>query len=138
MVNDIMTSKSALALAALIIAPQIAAAETPAAAPAVAQKPARQCFWTRQVSNFASADDRIVNVRVGVRDVYQLEMFGRCSGVDWSNKIALASRGGFNICAGLDAEIITQTSTGRQRCPVRTVRKLTPAEIEALPKRARP
>ncbi|WP_293906377.1 DUF6491 family protein [Phenylobacterium sp.] len=101
-------------------------------------KPAKQCFWTHQVNNFASSDDRIVNVRVGVKDVYQFEMFGRCDDVDWANKIALVSRGSDYICSGLDAEIITHSPIGPHRCPVRNIRKLTAEEIAALPKHARP
>lgn len=104
-------------------------------------KPAKsrgQCFWTHQVNNFASDDNRTVNLRVGVSDIYQLEMFGRCQDVDWSQKIAIVSRGGSSICTGLDAEIIAPTPIGPQRCAVKTVRKLTPDEVKALPKRARP
>ena len=103
-----------------------------------AEKPKRQCFWTSQINGFASDDDRIVNVRVGVKDVYQFEMFGRCHEIDWQNKIALVSRGGSSICTGMDADIVTPTSIGPQRCPVRAVRKLTPEEVKALPKRAKP
>lgn len=101
-------------------------------------KPKRQCFWTHQANGFAAADDKFVNVRVGVKDVYQFEMFGRCHEVDWQNKIALVSRGGSSICTGMDADIVTPTSIGPQRCPVRAVRKLTPEEVKALPKRAKP
>jgi hypothetical protein len=103
-----------------------------------AAKPRSQCFWTRQVNSFASSDDRIVNVRVGVKDIYQFEMFGRCNDVDWNNKIALVSRGSSYICSGMDAEIISPSPIGPQRCPVRNVRKLTPEEVKALPKHARP
>ena len=101
-------------------------------------KPARQCFWTHEVNSFASSDDRIVNVKVGVKDVYQFEMFGRCNDVDWAQRIALVSRGSDYICTGLDAEIVTHSPIGPQRCPVKNIHKLTPAEIAALPKRARP
>jgi hypothetical protein len=83
-------------------------------------------------------DDRTVNVRVGARDVFQFEMFGTCPEIDWSQRIALVSRRSSTICSGMDAEIVTQTSIGPQRCTVRAVRKLTPAEVAALPKRGRP
>lgn len=116
-----------------------------AAAPVVAKtpeepgaKPQRQCFWTRQVNNFASNDDRVINIRVGVKDIYQLQMFGRCHDVDWSNQIAIRSRGSSYICTGLDAEVIAPTSIGPQRCAVRSVRKLSEAEVKALPKGSRP
>ena len=104
-------------------------------------KPAKarsQCFWTHEVNNFASSDDRIVNLRVGVNDYYQLEMLGRCQDVDWTQSIGIVSRGSSSICTGLDAEIIAPTSIGPQRCAVKTVRKLTPEEVKALPRRARP
>jgi hypothetical protein len=103
-----------------------------------AKKPERQCFWTRQISNFASNDDRVVNIRVGVKDVYQLQMFGRCHDVDWANGIAIRSRGSSHICSGLDAEVIAPSPIGPQRCAVQSIRKLTEAEAKALPKHAKP
>jgi len=139
-----MTLKTALSLAVASLAALSLAASGPAAAKspkepdAAAAKPKKQCFWTKQVNSFASSDDRIVNVRVGVKDVYQFEMFGRCNDVDWNNQIALVSRGGSYICSGLDAEIISPSSIGPQRCPVRNIHKLTPEEVKALPKHARP
>jgi len=132
-------AKLPLALAA------VAALGLSAAAPAVAKspvepaaKPKSQCFWANQVNSFASSDNRVVNVRVGVKDIYQFEMFGRCDDVDWNNRIALVTRGGNYICSGMDAEIISPTTIGPQRCPVSKIRKLTPDEVKALPKRARP
>ena len=134
-----MTVKSALATAVMGLLSLSLATTASAKSPLEpASKPARQCFWTHQVDNFASSDDKIVNVRVGMKEVYQFEMFGRCLDVDWSDQIALVSRSGSTICAGLDAEIITRSTLGPQRCPVRNIRKLTPVEITALPKGARP
>ncbi len=116
----------------------LAAGPAPPPTPEPGRNPAKSCFWTHQVTSFASSDDRIVNVRVGVRDVYQFEMFGRCNDVDWTQKIGLVSRGSNYICQGLDAEILSPSTIGPQRCPVRTIRKLSAEEIKALPKRARP
>lgn len=129
-----------VALASLVLAATLAPAgmaRSPVEPEAAAKAP-RQCFWTRQITNFASDDPNVVHVRVGVKDVYRLEMFGPCLDVDWNNEIAVVSRGGSNICSGLDAEIISPSQIGPHRCPVREVRKLTAAEIAALPKRARP
>ena len=126
-----------------IALPLLAAASLAAAAPVAAKSPLEpakasargQCFWTRQVNSFASSDNRVVNVRVGVKDIYQLEMLGRCEDVDWNHSIALVSRGSDYICTGLDAEIISPTSIGPHRCPVKTIRKLTAEEVKALPAR---
>lgn len=134
-----MSWKTALAAAGLLAVaasgPQAVGATSPIEDP---DKPRRQCFWTNQVNSFASSDNRIVNIRVGVKDYYQLEMFGRCMDVDWNHKIALVSRGGSTICTGMDAEIISPSTIGPQRCPVRAIRKLTEAEVKALPKNAKP
>ena len=93
---------------------------------AAAQQPisARQCFWSHQVNSFAAQGDRLVNLRVGVKDYFQLELMGPCPDVDWTQKIALVSRGGSTICSGLDAEIVTPSPIGPQKCPVKSVRKL--------------
>ncbi|WP_296595727.1 DUF6491 family protein [Phenylobacterium sp.] len=136
--NRIAKLALAAALAALgLVAAAPALAKSPTE-PAPAAKPKSQCFWANQVNSFASNDNRVVNVRVGVKDVYQFEMFGRCNDVDWNNRIALVSRGGNYICSGMDAEIISPSTIGPQRCPVSKIRKLTPEEIKALPKHARP
>lgn len=124
-----------LAMVAALATASSAAAKSPLEP---AAKPERQCFWARNVNNFASSDDRIVNIRVGVRDIYQLEMLGRCQDVDWNNRIAIVSRGGSYICTGLDAEIISPSTIGPQRCQVSKIRKLNEAEVKALPRRARP
>lgn len=129
-----MRNTLSLGAAALVAYALPAAAKTP---PEAAKTP-RECFWTDRVTNFASDDDRTVYLRVGVKEVWRLEMLGRCTDVDWSNRIAIRSRGGSHICSGLDAEIIAPSPIGPQRCAVKTVRKLTPEEIKALPKKARP
>ena len=127
---------AAVALASVAVQP--AGAQSPAAPDGKAKPAARQCFWANQVNNFAAADEDTVNVRVGMKDVYQFEMLGRCPDIDWSDRIAIVSRGSNSICTGMDAEIIAPSTIGPQRCPIRTMRKLTPDEIKALPRRARP
>lgn len=129
--NLILAAAVALGSAAI----QPAVAKTPLEP---GTKPARQCFWANQVNNFAAADDKSVNIRVGVKDVYQLEILGSCPDIDWTHKIAIVSRGSNSICSGLDAEIVAPSPIGPMRCPVRAVRKLNEAEIKALPRRARP
>lgn len=136
-----MNTKTRIAAAAFglavlgLSAPQGAVARSPLEG---AEKPRRQCFWTNQVNNFAAESDRVVNVRVGVKDIYRLEIFGTCPEIDWTQKIAIVSRGGSTICSGLDADLVVPSSIGPQRCTVRNVRKLTPEEVAALPPKAKP
>jgi len=98
-----------------------------------------QCFYTRNVTSFAAPNDKTLYVRVGVRDVYRFDMFGRCPDIDWNQRLALVSRASDWICDGMDADVITHApGIGRQSCPVSSMHKLTPQEVAALPKRARP
>jgi len=98
----------------------------------------RACFFQGNVSGFRAPDEHNVYVRVGVRDIYQLEMMGACPQIDWAEKVAIVTRGSQWICSGLDAELVSPTSIGPQRCPVKMLRKLTPTEAAALPPKARP
>lgn len=115
-----------------------------AAEPARMSKPPkaqRACFPARSVNNFAAVDDQNLYVRVGVRDVYRLEMFGNCFDLSWVHSLALVSRGGSFICEGglSGVDVVTRDAgPGLQTCPVSSIRKLSPEEIAALPKKARP
>ncbi|RAK59071.1 hypothetical protein DJ021_04260 [Phenylobacterium hankyongense] len=128
-----------IALAALLAAAASGAlALGPGAAQAKPAQPHRDCFWSRSVNSFAAPNEKVVNLRVGVHDVYQAELFGSCPDIDWNQSIALVSRGSSFICSGLDAEIVTHSTIGPQRCPVRNIRKLSAAEVAALPRNAKP
>src|SRR5436190_13921944 len=122
---------TAVAMTALIA---LAGCAAPASRPTgeLAAKTHRQCFWAQNVTSFQALDDRHVNIMVGVGDVYQMTMFGRCSEVDWANRIALTSHGGSMICTAMDAEVVSPTSHGPERCPVDDIRKLSAAEVAAL------
>ncbi|WP_304169534.1 DUF6491 family protein [Phenylobacterium aquaticum] len=101
--------------------------------------PARQaCFWTSQADGFTAPDDHTVFVRVGVREVYRLDLMGACPNIQWNNGIGLESRPGSSICSAMEATIISHGPTGPERCAVSQMSRLTPAEIAALPKRSRP
>jgi hypothetical protein len=108
--------------------------------PTLAAAPARSCFWIRGIENFTAPDDQTVYVRVAGRNIYELKLFAPCPDVTWSHRLALRSRSSSFVCEGsaTTLEIYTRSVAGRQRCPVASVRKLTPAEVAALPKRALP
>ena len=96
------------------------------------------CFTARDVSNFQAVSDTVVNLRVGARDVYQIELFAPAREIDWSSRIGLETRGGRLICSALDAELIAPSDFGPRRIPLRSLRRLTAEEVQALPPRQRP
>jgi hypothetical protein len=132
---------SLLAAAGLMAAIPGLLAEAPTAS-AAANQSKGECFWGHDASGFSAPDNTKVYIRAGLRDVYELSLFGPCLDVDWAQSIALRSRSGDDfICAGnnVNYEIISPSHTvGRQRCEVNAVRKLTPDQVAALPKRDRP
>lgn len=127
----------------LLILPLLALGATAACAPTTPGMAGtggeRQCFFVNEVRSFASSDDRVVYVDTGSNEVFELQTFG-CSNVDWSTSIGIrTTSGGSSICSGLDAELIVpDLPGGRSTCPVTSVRRLTDAEVAALPDRDRP
>ncbi|HVJ01100.1 MAG TPA: DUF6491 family protein [Sphingomonas sp.] len=100
----------------------------------------RRCFLPREVRNFTAVNSTTVNVRVG-RDIYRIETFGFCPDLGWTNRMAIRTTGGSSmICvgSGLGVSILTRGPSGRRSCQVRSIRALTPQEIQALPRRDRP
>lgn len=107
-------------------------------APAEAAKPQRSCFFNRDIRGFAAPDDKTLYLRVRTKDVYRLEMMGRCPDLDWENRIAIDSRGSSSICDAVDATVLVRGPIGVDRCPVKSITRLTPEEVAALPRKAKP
>lgn len=128
------TSLTLLALAAAAIAGQANAQTSPSKPSA----PQRDCFYSRNIDGFTAVDDQTINIRVGVRDVYQLKLFSRSTDIRFADGVALVTRGGSFICSGLDADIVVPGPAGPQRYPVTSIHRLTPDEFAALPKKQRP
>jgi hypothetical protein len=130
------TAKIAWTAAALLFMASLA--PVAAHAEAAKAKPGHQCFWPSEVNGFTSVDDRHVNLHVGVKDVYQVELLSPCPDIKWTEKLGLDTRGSTMVCTGLDVTIVSPSPIGPQRCPARNLRKLTPEEIAAQKHRAKP
>jgi hypothetical protein len=130
--------KKRLAGAGLALA-LISTAPVPEGAEAAARKGAEQCFFARNMTSFAPVGRERLNIRVGVNDYYQIDLLGTCQDLDWTQRIGLQSRGSDWICSGLDVTLIVPSSTlGPQRCNATSIRKLTPDEVKALPRKEKP
>lgn len=124
-----MTSLRIALLAAALLP---AACTAPGEPGSASNRAERECFHVDNVRSFTPLDDDAVAVRVGARDHYRLELIGTCPDVDWAWSIAIRTRGSSWVCRGFDAELIVPHPSGAQYCPVRSVRKLTEAEVAAL------
>ena len=107
-----------------------------------AQPPAKsgsQCFYTRNINGFHATDDHTLYVRVGVRDIYRLDLMNDCTGLTFRQGIGLKSTPGDPwICSAIQATVVYRDIGMHNRCPVSDIHKLTPAEIAAMPKRDLP
>jgi len=107
-----------------------------------ATAPARACFFAGELSNWTEGGDGVVNLRVGVNDVYQLTLLGRCPDLRDAEAIGIETVGGSrHICSGLDVSLIVPSSvthTVPLRCMGASLRKLSPEEARALPRGQRP
>ena len=126
-----------LACAAALLSPSAA---TAAGAAPNSTPSTRSCFSSGQISSFAASGDQVLNLRVGVRDYYQLKLVGRCLELPWTQVIGLQTRGGSDfVCSGLDVTVIVpRPGGGHERCMATDLRKLTPEEVNALPPKEKP
>ena len=107
---------------------------------AAADRPERQCFLPRQVVNFRSDGAQSVYLRALGGDVFEVSSAG-CLDLTSSNALSITPSMGISdrLCVGDGARIAVQNPTiGQGPCQARVVRKLTVAEIEALPPGNRP
>jgi hypothetical protein len=127
---------AALALAG-VAAVSAAQAQTPPAKPAASNQ--RQCFLSRDVNGFNAPDDHTVYIRVGVNEIWRLDLMMDCLDLTFRQELGLESTPGDPwVCSPLDAQIIYRQTGIPQRCPVTALHKLTPAEVAALPKKDLP
>jgi hypothetical protein len=101
----------------------------------------RSCFRTRNIRSFRSVDNRTVFVRAGANDIFALELFSPCLGVNWTHNVALRTRGSSQVCEGRANWVnlyVRQTGGRQARCSVSNVRRLTPGDVAGMPRGARP
>jgi len=108
------------------------------ARPAKAAPTLRDCFRKSDISNWVSAGRGVVNLRVDIGDYYQVKLMTDCDNIDLRESIGFDSRGSSLICSGLDLIVVAPGPIGAQRCPAQSLRRLTPAEVAALPAGQRP
>jgi hypothetical protein len=105
-----------------------------------ASKSQEACFWARNVNGFNAPDEKTVYIRVGVNEIYRLDLMYACTGLTFRQDIGLEREpsGDAFICDPLQATVVYRDGGIPQHCPVTAIHKLTPDEATALPKKFRP
>ena len=134
-------AKTGVAAAGLVAAGAFAAIIMVAHTVSAADKPASEpCFSSRSINGFQAADDQTLYIRVGVRDVFRLDLAPGCQGLSFRQSIGLKSvpPGDPFICSAIQAEVVYRDNGFPQSCQVNAMHMLSPDELVALPKRDRP
>jgi hypothetical protein len=108
---------------------------------AVNPAPNRSCFASNTWTGWsAPGEGDVLYLKVGLNDVYQVDLTrGSHVRKDGSNFIVNQIRGSNWICSALDLDLTLSDHQGfRQPLIARSLRKLTPAEIAAIPRKDLP
>ncbi len=120
----------------LVIAGSIVLAAGAAAAAAAPGS----CFQMSQLQNTLPDGDQRIYARVGLHDIYRLDLAFRCSALLSKEGIVLIPAGGNNlICTPLDLDLRARELGGSSTpCPIKSITRLTPEEAAALPAKVKP
>ena len=111
--------------------------------PAMAQpaRPAGQCFATTEMGNWRAANASTLYIRVHMNKIYRLDLRGRCSLLTAPGaRLITTFRGSNLVCSPLDWDLRVSEGIGStsEPCIVKAMTPLSPAEIAALPPKAKP
>ena len=102
----------------------------------------QQCFYANQFQGWRAADEKTIYIRVNLNDYYRLDMAGSCPTLTTPDaRLINKVNGPPTICSAVDWNLSVSTQGPgaiATPCIVKSMRKLTPAEAAALPKKLRP
>jgi hypothetical protein len=115
-----------------------------AAAPASAQPEfgsRGRCQSAHEFHNWKAPDARTIYVRFGLSRYVRLDLAANCQPLVWPDShLVTIFRGSDSICAPVDWDLrVAQPFGGAaEGCIVKSMRELSPAEVDAIPKRFKP
>jgi hypothetical protein len=95
--------------------------------PSSNKSPAKKdsCFYSDQISSFATDRDRTLIITTYDNQAYALELGAGCFNVDSALSIAVVPRhGASRICGAFDAEVHYSDAGRAQSCPITAIRHL--------------
>lgn len=137
MIKIHVLARAALAGLALTAAVTASAQAQPSSKPARVERP---CFSLSDWHGWSSPSRDILYMKVRNKDVYRLDLAHGSSQLNWpGSHIVSVVRGSDRVCAPIDLDLRVSDGFG-EGIPIRakTITKLTPEEIAAIPKKDRP
>jgi hypothetical protein len=98
------------------------------------------CFFASDWQGWKSPSPSVIYIRVRMHDVYRLDLVGNTPDLNWPDEhLVTKFRGSDTVCGPLDLELSLADDHGmREPLIVKTMTKLTPDEIAAIPPKFRP
>ena len=122
---------AAILAVASLVAPPVAQAQP-------GHDPGRQCFYTSSINGYSAPNDRTILIRVG-RDLYRAGLMSDCPGLAFRHTLVLkTATGAGSVCGAIDLDIGFTDHGISEKCPVSDLRRLSPAEVAAIPKKDLP
>ena len=124
---------------ALLLTIAAAATALCSAAPAFAQ-PGQSCFRLSQLASTRADGDQRIYARVNVNEYYRIDLAHRCSSLPFADRglVLTPAAGNDLICSPIDLDLKVNDHGALEACFIQSITKLTPAEVAAIPKKAKP
>jgi len=138
--SKIIARSALIGIALLGMTASAASAAQGDTTPAKAIKPARQCFYLSDWRGWTAPNKDTLYMKVRGRDVYRVDLAFGSNQLTWpGTHLVSIVRGTDSICHPLDLDLRVGDGLG-PAIPIRakTITKLTPEQIAALPKKDRP
>jgi len=98
---------------------------------------AQSCFRPSQWTSWTAPDNRTLYLKVGAR-IFRLDMASACTGLRTGATLITHTRGSSLLCSAIDWNLKVRSGGIAVPCIVKTMTQLTPDQVAALPKSARP
>ena len=123
------------ALSAAFVAAGSAAAASPTSEPQT-----HNCFFITQWQGWKSPAPDVLYLGVNLHEVYKVQLSSPSSELQWPDVHLISRvRGSDSICDALDLDLSVSDGHGfRSPLIANSIRKLTPEEVAAIPKKFRP
>jgi hypothetical protein len=126
----------ALILTAAVAAFGLAGA---AHAEAPAAKPKTPCFFSRDWMGWRSPDKNTIYIRVRVNEIYKVDLSYGSTLLTWPDSHLINEiRGTDSICSPIDLDLRVSEDGIAEPLFVKSITKLTPEEVAAIPKKFLP
>jgi hypothetical protein len=102
---------------------------------------AQDCFFLDRFEGWRAPDASTIYIRVRPDRYYRLDLAGQCQKLRWpGSHLITSTRGKSTVCSARDWDLaVSEPDDGvPQQCIVRSMTRLTPADVASLPKPMRP